>query len=58
MTTEQFKLSLRALPIKELEAKIALYQDLKSTGTRDQILLGCYESELERRIYNWEVTEV
>ena len=58
MSTTEFKLSLRALPIKELEAKIALYQDLKSMGTRDQVLLGCYESELERRIYNWEVTEV
>ncbi len=53
----EFKRQLRELPLKELEAKIALYQDLKSMGTRDQVLLGCYESELERRFLAWEVVE-
>lgn len=53
----EFKRQLRDLPLKELEAKIALYQDLKSRGVRDEILQGCYESELERRFLAWEACE-
>lgn len=54
----QFKLQLRDMPFKELEAKVQLYQDLKSMSTRDQVLLSCYESEIERRFLAWEAAEV
>ena len=54
----QFRESLKSLPFKELEAKLEMYQDLKCMSTRDQVLLGCYENEIERRFLAWEATEV
>ncbi len=53
----EFRRQLRELPLRELEAKIDLYKDLKSMGTRDQVLLECYVSEIERRFLAWEACE-
>jgi hypothetical protein len=53
----QFKLALRDMPARELDAKIQLYRDLKSLNTRDQVLLSCYEAEMERRFLAWEACQ-
>ena len=58
MTTEQFKLSLRTLPIKEITDKIDYYSSFEPRGVNYQTMLDLYTAEIERRIYNWEVTEV
>lgn len=53
----EFKQQLRQLSVKELDAKIQLYRDLKSMSTRDQVLLSCYENEMERRFLAWEAVQ-
>jgi hypothetical protein len=58
MTTEQFKLSLRTLPIKELTDKIEYYSKFEPRGVNYQNMLDLYNAEIERRIYNWEMAEV
>lgn len=58
MTTEQFKLSLRTLPIKELTDKIEYYSSFEPRGMNYQNMLDLYNAEIERRIYNWEACEV
>ena len=58
MTTAEFKLSLRALPIKELEDKIEYYSGFEPRGVNYQNMLDLYNAEIERRIYNWEMVEV
>jgi hypothetical protein len=58
MTTEQFKLSLRTLPIKELTDKIEYYSGFEPRGVNYQNMLDLYNAEIERRIYNWEMVEV
>jgi hypothetical protein len=58
MTTEQFKLSLRQLPIKELTDKIEYYSGFEPRGVNYQNMLDCYHAEMERRIYNWEAVQV
>ena len=58
MTTEQFKLSLRTLPIKELTDKIEYYSSFEPRGVNYQNMLDLYNAEIERRIYNWEAVQV
>ena len=58
MTTEQFKLSLRTLPIKELTDKIEYYSGFEPRGVNYQNMLDCYHAEMERRIANWEAVQV
>ena len=58
MTTEQFKLSLRTLPIKEITDKIDYYSSFEPRGVNYQAMLDMYNAEIERRIYNWEMVEV
>ena len=58
MTTEQFKLSLRTLPIKELTDKIEYYSSFEPRGMNYQNMLDLYHAEMERRIYNWEAVQV
>jgi hypothetical protein len=58
MTTTEFKLSLRALPIKELTDKIEYYSGFEPRGVNYQAMLDMYNAEIERRIYNWEMVEV
>ena len=58
MTTEEFKLSLKTVPIKELTDKIEYYSSFEPRGVNYQAMLDMYNAEIERRIYNWEVTEV
>jgi len=58
MTTEQFKLSLRTLPINELTDKIEYYSGFEPRGMNYQNMLDLYNAEIERRIYNWEMVEV
>ena len=58
MTTEQFKLSLRTLPIKELTDKIEYYSKFEPRGVNYQNMLDCYHAEMERRIANWEAVQV
>ena len=58
MTTEQFKLSLRTLPIKELTDKIEYYSGFEPRGMNYQTMLDCYHAEMERRIHNWEAVQV
>ena len=58
MTTEQFKLSLRILPIKELTDKIEYYSGFEPRGVNYQNMLDCYHAEMERRIANWEAVQV
>ena len=58
MTTTEFKLSLRALPIKELTDKIEYYSGFEPRGVNYQAMLDMYTAEIERRIYNWEMVEV
>ena len=53
----QFKLTLRGLPVKELDSKIQLYRDLKTRNSRDEVLLSCYEAEMERRFMAWEACQ-
>ena len=58
MTTEQFKLSLRTIPIKELTDKIEYYSGFEPRGVNYQNMLDCYHAEMERRIANWEAVLV
>ena len=58
MTTEQFKQSLKTLPIKELTDKIDQYSSFEPRGVNYQAMLDMYNAEIERRIYNWEMAEV
>ena len=58
MTTEQFKLSLRILPIKELTDKVDYYSSFEPRGVNYQTMLDMYNAEIERRIYNWEMVQV
>jgi hypothetical protein len=58
MTTEQFKLSLRTIPIKELTDKIEYYSGFEPRGVNYQNMLDCYHAEMERRIANWEAVQV
>ena len=58
MTTEQFKQSLKTLPIKELTDKIDYYSSFEPRGVNYQAMLDMYNAEIERRIYNWEMAEV
>jgi hypothetical protein len=58
MTTTEFKLSLRALPIKELTDKIEYYSGFEPRGVNYQAMLDMYNAEMERRILNWEMAEV
>lgn len=58
MTTEQFKLSLRTIPIKELTDKIEYYSNFEPRGVNYQNMLDCYHAEMERRIANWEAVQV
>lgn len=53
----QFKMQLRDLSVKELDAKIQLYRDLKTRNSRDEVLLSCYEAEMERRFAAWEACQ-
>lgn len=58
MTTEQFKLSLRTVPIKELTDKIEYYYGFEPRGVNYQNMLDLYNAEMERRIANWEAVQV
>jgi hypothetical protein len=58
MSTTEFKLSLRALAIKELTDKIEYYSGFEPRGVNYQNMLDLYTAEIERRIYNWEMAEV
>ena len=57
MTTTEFKLSLRTLPIKELTDKVDYYSSFEPRGMNYQAMLDLYTAEIERRIYNWEMVE-
>ena len=57
MTTTEFKLSLRTLPIKELTDKVDYYSSFEPRGVNYQTMLDLYTAEIERRIYNWEMVE-
>jgi hypothetical protein len=60
MTTQsltQFREQLKTMPIKELDAKIELYSGLHSKGVRDEVLLSCYQAEMERRFAAWETCQ-
>jgi len=57
MSTTEFKLSLRAVPIKELTDKIDYYSGFEPRGVNYQTMLDLYTAEIERRIYNWEMVE-
>lgn len=56
--TEEFKQSLRALPIKEITDKIEYYSGFEPKGMNYQNMLNLYEAELERRFLSWEACEV
>ena len=58
MTTTEFKLSLRTLPIKELTDKIEYYTKFEPRGVNYQNMLDLYTAELERRFLAWEACEV
>jgi hypothetical protein len=58
MTTEQFKLSLRTVSIKELTDKIEYYSGVEPRGVNYQTMLYLYNAEVERRINRWEIAEV
>lgn len=58
MTTEQFKLSLRTIPIKELTDKIEYYSSFEPRGVNYQNMLNLHEAELERRFLAWEAVQV
>ena len=58
MTTEQFKQSLKTVPIKEITDKIDYYSSFEPRGMNYQAMLDMYNAEIERRIYNWEMAEV
>lgn len=57
MILSEFRQQLRQLTVQELEDKIALYQDSQSRGISDEVLLSCYEAEMERRILAWEAQQ-
>jgi hypothetical protein len=58
MSTTEFKQSLRTLSIKELTDKVDYYSSFEPRGVNYQAMLDMYNAEMERRILNWEVTEV
>lgn len=60
MTTQSlshFREQLKTMPIRELDAKIELYSSLQSKGVRDEVLLNCYQAEMERRFAAWETCQ-
>jgi hypothetical protein len=57
MILDKFKEQLRDMSTHELEAVIAQYQESPSRGITDEVLLGCYEAEMERRFLAWEAAE-
>jgi hypothetical protein len=58
MNKDEFKRSLRTLPIKEITEKIGYYSGFKPRGINYQNMLDLYEAELERRFLAWEACEV
>jgi hypothetical protein len=61
MTTQSlahFREQLKTMPVQELDAKIELYSGLRSKGLRDEVLLSCYQAEMERRFAAWEACQV
>jgi hypothetical protein len=58
MTKEEFKHSLRTLPLREITDKIDYYKSFQPPGMNYQNQLNLYESELERRFSAWEACTV
>lgn len=58
MTSQEFKLSLRNLPLSEITDKIDYYKSFQPRGINYQNQLNLYESELERRFLAWEASTV
>lgn len=54
MSLDEFRKQIRQLTTKQLDAKIEMYKESPSRGITDEILLGCYEAEMERRFLAWE----
>lgn len=60
MTTQSlshFREQLKTMPIRELDTKIELYSSLRSKDVRDEVLLNCYQAEMERRFAAWEACQ-
>ena len=58
MTKEQFKRSLKNLPLSEITARIDYYKSFQPRGINYQNQLNLYKSELERRFRAWEACTV
>lgn len=57
MSLDEFRQQIRRLTTPQLESKIELYQETQSRGITDEIILECYQSEMERRILIWEAQQ-
>jgi len=57
MSLNEFRQQIRQLTTQQLEAKIELYQESQSRGITDEVILECYQAEMERRFLAWEAAE-
>ena len=57
-TIAEYKEMVRNMPVQELMGLADTYNDCQSLGVNDVVIKDILNNEVERRIYNWEITEV
>ena len=59
LTPDQYRARVRTMPIKELEVLIDTFTIHKNSLNKEEMTIArIVDMEIERRILNWEVTEV
>ena len=59
LTVDQYRAKVRTMPIKELEVLIETFTIHKNSLNKEEMAIArIIDMEMERRILNWEVTEV
>jgi len=56
-TKEQYEAMVRAMHIKELEGHAETFNQCTSVNTVEALIRDVINAEMERRIYNWEITQ-
>ena len=59
LTVDQYRAKVRTMPVKELEVLIETFTIHKNSLNKEEMTIArIIDMEMERRILNWEVTEV
>ena len=59
LTVDQYRAKVRTMPIKELEVLIETFTIHRDSLNKEEMAIArIVDMEIERRILNWEVTEV